>query len=116
VSERRKGKSKLVWDKEKQAIVRKTPQTSDITEPVKLSPYWFVEGEQKSNEIDAPTQNELPVYDAVTGVTSSRNAYVALLCAEKIQNLSRASEMRVCPAVEIIKKVIEENLAQFFGS
>ena len=116
MSERRKGKSKLVWDKEKQAIVPKTPQTSDIKEPVKLPSYWFVSGKQSTNECDTPTQNELPVYDVVTGVTSSRNAYVALLCAEKIQELSRASEMRVCPAVEIIKKVIEENLAQFFGS
>lgn len=66
--------------------------------------------------VSAPTQNELPVYDVVTGVTSSRNAYVASLCAEKIQELSWASETRVCPAIEVIKKVIEEKLGQFFRS
>ena len=56
---------------------------------------------------DIPMQNELPVYDVVTGVISSRKAYVALLCAEKIQEMSRASERMVCPSAEIIKKVIE---------
>lgn len=59
---------------------------------------------------DIPMQNELPVYDVVTGVISSRKAYVALLCAEKIQEMSRASERMVCPSAEIIKKVIEEIL------
>ena len=65
---------------------------------------------------NTPTQNELPVYDVITGVISSSNAYVASLCAEKIQEMSRASEGRVCPSAEIIKKVIEEILIQFFGS
>ena len=59
---------------------------------------------------NTPTQNELPVYDVITGVISSRKAYVALLCAEKIQEMSRASERMVCPSAEIIKKVIEEIL------
>jgi hypothetical protein len=71
------------------------------------TPSAFVEMAEK-RRMKEPTQDELPVYDVLTGLIHSRLSFVALQIATEITKAAEFSEHKTCPSSESIQKIVEQ--------